>query len=47
MFHLAGTTDFTDYFTLQPFGDTGPIIPVQYRPLWGREGFKRLFLPLL
>lgn len=30
-FHLMRTTDFTGKPWLQAFGDTGPVIPVQYR----------------
>lgn len=42
MFHLTGTID---QFTLQPFGDTKPVIPVRYRPLWGTEGFRGFSCP--
>lgn len=40
-----GTTGFTDGFTLRPFRDTGPVIPVQHGPSWGTKGFRGFSCP--
>lgn len=40
-----GTIDFTDGITLQPFGATGPVIPVQRGPTWGTKGFRGFSCP--